>query len=110
MEVNQPELEERLSETTREIAELRRAITATRTHGVLYYLLLVAIVFIGFSVGYATHNLIGAAIILLGLTVVAWREVTGYKAKKSALERVLNEKIAERRTIEARKKEFEIEQ
>ena len=110
MGVNRSELDERLNETTREIAELRRAITATRTHGVLYYLLLVAIVFIGFSVGYATHNLIGAAIILLGLTVVAWREVTGYKAKKSALEHVLNEKIAERRTIEARKKEFEIEQ
>ncbi len=110
MQKDRAGLEEKLSETSREIAELRRAISATRTHGVLYYLLLVAIVFVGFSIGYATHSLVGAAIILVGLTVVAWREVTGYKARKTVLEHVLNEKISEKRTIEERQKEFEIEQ
>lgn len=102
-------LDRKLSETTSEIEELRQSISTTRTHGVLYYLLLVALFFIGFSVGYATHNLVGAAIIVVGLTLVAWREVTGYKARKTVLEHVLNEKLSEKRAIEERQKEFEIE-
>jgi hypothetical protein len=41
---------DRLYELDREIDELRRSISATRTHGIFYYLLLVAIVFIGFAI------------------------------------------------------------
>jgi hypothetical protein len=99
----------RLTEIEREVDELRRSINATRTHGILYYLLLVAIIFIGFVIGYATHNLVGAGIILIGLAIVAWREVTGFKARTAVLSHVLGEKLAERRQLEERQKEFEIE-
>jgi hypothetical protein len=85
------------SDLDREVAELRRSISATRTHGILYYLLLVVIIFVGFAIGYATHSLVGAAIIILGLTLVAWREVTGFKARTAALSHVLSEKLAEQR-------------
>jgi hypothetical protein len=56
----------RTDEIDREVDELRRSISATRTHGILYYLLLVTIIFTGFVIGYATHSLVGAAIILVG--------------------------------------------
>ena len=94
-------------EVDREVAELRRSINARRTHGILYYLLLVAIFFIGFAMGYATHSLVGAAIILIGLAIVAWREVTGFKARTAVLNQLLGEKLAERRQYEERTKEFE---
>src|SRR5260370_2527072 len=80
-----------IGEIAREIDELRRSINATRTHGILYYTLLVAIIFVGFAMGYATHSLVGAGIILLGLAVVAWREVTGYRARTGVLAHVLGE-------------------
>ena len=99
----------RLAEIEREVDDLRRSINATRTHGILYYLLLVAIIFIGFAIGYATHSLVGAGIILIGLAIVAWREVTGFKARTAVLSHVLGEKLAERRQLEERQKEFEIE-
>ena len=99
----------RLAEIEREVAELRRSINATRTHGILYYLLLVAIIFLGFVIGYATHNIVGAGIILIGLAIVAWREVTGFKARTAVLSHVLGEKLAEQRQLEERQKEFEIE-
>lgn len=98
-----------LDEVDREIDELRRSIIATRTHGILYYLLLVMIIFLGFAIGYATHSLVGAGIILIGLALVAWREVTGFKARTGVLTHLLAEKLAERRQLEARQKEFEIE-
>jgi hypothetical protein len=98
-----------LEELDREVDELRRSISATRTHGILYYLLLVAIIFCGFAIGYATHSLVGAGIILIGLALVAWREVTGFKARTAVLTQLLGEKLAERRQIEERQKEFEIE-
>ena len=60
----------RRDELEREVAELRRSINATRTHGIFYYFLLVAIFFVGFAVGYATHRLVGAVIILIGLAIV----------------------------------------
>ena len=91
----------------REVEELRRSINARRTHGILYYLLLVAIFFVGFAMGYATHSLVGAAIILIGLAIVAWREVTGFKARTAVLNQLLGEKLAERRQYEERSKEFE---
>src|SRR5215470_2624497 len=102
-------LARRRDEIDREVDELRRSISSTRTHGILYYLLLVAIIFVGFAVGYATHSLVGAAIILVGLAVVAWREITGYRQRTSVLAQVLREKLAERREIEARQREFDLE-
>jgi len=100
----------RLDEIDREVDELRRSINSTRTHGILYYLLLVTIIFIGFAIGYATHSLVGAGIILIGLAIVAWREVTGFRARTAVITHVLGEKLAERRQLEERQKEFEIEQ
>ena len=91
----------------REVEELRRSINARRTHGILYYLLLVAIILIGFAIGYATHSLVGAAIILIGLALVAWREVTGFKARTAALNHLLGEKLAERHQFEERSRESE---
>ncbi len=99
----------RLAEIEREVDELRRSINSTRTHGILYYLLLVAIIFVGFAIGYATHSLVGAGIILIGLAIVAWREVTGFKARTAVISHVLGEKLAERRQLEERQKEFGIE-
>ena len=96
-------------EIDREVDELRRSINARRTHGILYYLLLVAIFLIGFAIGYATHSLVGAAIILVGLALVAWREVTTYKARTAVLNQLLGEKLAERRQFEEKPREFETE-
>lgn len=99
----------RRDELDREVEELRRSINATRTHGIFYYVLLVTIFFVGFAVGYATHSLIGAAIILIGLAIVAWREVTGYRARTAVLNHLLGEKLSERRLVEERYKELGIE-
>lgn len=99
----------RREELEREVDELRRSINATRTHGILYYVLLVAIFFIGFVTGYATHSLVGAAIIVVGLAIVAWREVTGYRARTTVLNHLLAEKLKERRVADERHKELEIE-
>jgi hypothetical protein len=96
-------------EIDHEVEELRRSINARRTHGILYYVLLVAIFFIGFAIGYATHSLVGAAIILLGLALVAWREVTGFRARTAVLNQLLGEKLAERRQFEEKHRESETE-
>ncbi|MFY9607424.1 MAG: hypothetical protein WAU45_02270 [Blastocatellia bacterium] len=94
-------------ELDREIGELRRSINATRTHGILYYVLLVAIIFVGFAIGYATHSLVGAGIIVVGLALVAWREVANFKARTTVLNHLLNEKLAERLQGDDRQREFE---
>lgn len=99
----------RLDEVDREVDELRRSISATRTHGILYYVLLVTIIFVGFAIGHATHTVIGVVIILIGLALVAWREVTGFKARTAVLTHLMGEKLAERRQLEERQKEFETE-
>ena len=99
----------RRDELDREVDGLRRSLNATRTHGIFYYVLLVAIFFVGFAVGYATHSLVGAAIILIGLAIVAWREVTGYRARTAVLNHLLSEKQAEWRLADERHKELEIE-
>ncbi|HLG14873.1 MAG TPA: hypothetical protein VJH03_10290 [Blastocatellia bacterium] len=104
------ELGGRLSEIDCEVAELRRSLSATRTHGILYYFLLVAIILIGFAIGYATHSLVGAGIILVGLAIVAWREVISFRARTAIITQMLGEKLSERRQIEERQKEFDIEQ
>jgi len=96
-------------ELDNEVERLRRSINARRTHGILYYLLLVTIFFVGFAIGYATHSLVGAAIILIGLALVAWREVTGFKARTAILNQLLGEKLAERKQNDDRSREFEIE-
>lgn len=103
-------LARRRDEIDREVDELRRSINATRTHGLLYYLLLVMIIFIGFAVGHATHTIVGAGIILIGLALVAWREVANYKARTAVLNHLLGEKLAEQRQVEERQKELGIEQ
>lgn len=94
-------------ELDREVDELRRSINATRTHGILYYVLLVAIIFVGFAIGYATHSLVGAGIIIIGLALVAWREVSSFKARTTVLNHLLAEKLAERRQADERQREFE---
>jgi hypothetical protein len=99
----------RREEIDHEVDELRRSLKATRTHGILYYLLLVAIIFAGFAIGYATHSLVGAVIIIIGLALVAWREVISFRARTAVLNHLLGEKLAERRQFEERQKEFEIE-
>ena len=99
----------RKEEVDREVEEIRRSITATRNHGIFYYLLLVTIMFIGFAIGYATHSLVGAAIILIGLALVAWREVTGFKARKEVMGHVLSQKLAEQKLLEKREKELDSE-
>ena len=96
-------------EIDHEVEELRRSINARRTHGILYYVFLVAIFLLGFFVGYATHSLVGAAIILVGLALVAWREVTGFRARTAVLNQLLGEKLAERRQYDERSKELETE-
>ena len=96
---SQPGRTGKLAEIDHEIDELRRSISDTRTHGILYYALLVAIIFVGFAIGYATHSLVGGAIILVGLAVVAWREVTGYRARTTVLAHLLEEKLADRRGL-----------
>src|SRR5215510_693153 len=97
-----PAADTRRREVDHEVEELRRSINARRTHGILYYLLLVAIFLVGFAMGYATHSLVGAAIILIGLAIVAWREVTGFKARTAVLNQLLGEKLAERRQYDER--------
>ena len=97
----------RREEIDQEVDELRRSINSTRTHGIIYYLLLVGLFFVGFAIGYATHSLVGAGIILLGLALLAWREVTGFKARTAVLNHLLGEKLAERRQFDERQKEFE---
>ncbi len=99
----------RLEEIDHEVDELRQSINSTRTHGIFYYLLLVTIIFIGFAIGHATHTIVGAVIILIGLALVAWREVTGFRARTAVIKHLLSEKLAERRQLEERQKEFEIE-
>ena len=103
------DMSSRRDEIAREVDELRRSINATRTHGILYYLLLVAIIFVGFVIGYATHSLVGAGIILIGLALVAWREVEGFKARTAVLNHLLAEKLAEQKQLDERQKEFGIE-
>ena len=97
-----------LDDIDNEVSELRKSFSASRTHGLLYYLLLVVLMFVGFAIGYATHNLVGAAIIIIGLAIVAWREVAHFKARAKILSHVLAEKQAEQRQLEEIHKEFEI--
>ncbi len=92
----------RLEEVSEEIRELERSIGATRTHGFLYYGLLVVIIFVGFAIGYATHTLYGAVFILAGLALVAYREVGHYRERVAAIDALIVEKRHERQALEQR--------
>jgi hypothetical protein len=109
-EVETSETDRKSDELDREIVELRDSIKSTRTHGILYYLLLVTIFLVGFALGYATDVLVGAGIIIAGLALVAWREFTSFRARTAVLTHVLGEKLSEKRRAEERLKEFEAEQ
>jgi hypothetical protein len=99
----------RLHEVDLEIREIRDSIKATKTHGIVYYAVIVAIFFVGFAIGYATHSLVGGAIILIGLAVIAWREISAFRARTAVLRELLREKLGERRKIEEEQEELEIE-
>jgi hypothetical protein len=92
----------RLGEVEEEIRELEQSIDATRTHGILYYSLLVVIIFVGFAIGYATHLLYGVVFTAAGLALVACREVGHYRERVAAIEALIEEKRRERQEIEAR--------
>lgn len=92
----------RLGEVEEEIRELEQSIDATRTHGILYYSLLVVIIFVGFAIGYATHTLIGVVFAAAGLALVAYREVGHYRERVAAIDTLIEEKRRERQEIEAR--------
>ena len=97
-----PDTQRRLDEVSEEIRELERSIGATRTHGFLYYGLLVVIIFVGFAIGYATHTLYGAIFTLAGLALVAYREVGHYRERVAAIDALIIEKRNERETLEQR--------
>lgn len=94
--------ERRLAEVEEEIRELERSIDATRTHGILYYGLLVVIIFVGFAIGYATHTLYGVVITVVGLALVAYREMGHYRDRVAAIEALIAEKRSEKETLAAR--------
>jgi uncharacterized membrane protein (Fun14 family) len=92
----------RLGELTEEIRELEESIDATRTHGILYYSLLVVIIFVGFAIGYATHTLYGVVVTVAGLALVAYREVVHYRERVAAIDVLIVEKRQERDLLEER--------
>ena len=100
MEHNEPH--HKIEEVAQEIRELEESIDATRTHGILYYSLLVVIIFVGFAIGYATHTLIGVVFTAAGLALVAYREVGHYRERVAAIDTLIEEKRREKQEIEAR--------
>jgi hypothetical protein len=92
----------RLGEVNEEIRELEESIDATRTHGILYYALLVVIIFVGFAIGYATHTLFGVVLAAAALALVAYREVGHYRERVAAIDTLIVEKQEEKETLEAR--------
>lgn len=100
--MRETKLHDRVGEVAEEIRELERSIDATRTHGFLYYGLLVVIIFVGFAIGYATHTLYGAVFIVAGLALVAYREVGHYRERVAAIEAMIVEKRHEKEALEER--------
>lgn len=96
------EIQRRLDEVNDEIRELEESIGATRTHGFLYYGLLVVIIFLGFALGYATRTLYGVIFILAGLALVAYREMGHYRDRVAAIDTLIHEKRHEKQAIEQR--------
>jgi hypothetical protein len=92
----------RHDEVAEEIRELEASVGTTRTHGILYYGLLVVIIFVGFAIGYATHTLYGVLLAAAGLALVAYREVQHYRERVAAIELLAMEKRQELEALEAR--------
>ena len=100
MVTNGTEPRQRLVDVVEEIRELERSIEATRTHGILYYSLLVVIIFVGFAIGYATHTLYGVVLTVAGLALVAYREMGHYRERVAAIDALIDEKRLEQRSLE----------
>lgn len=96
------ELKTRMSAVDEELRELQLSIDTTRTHGLVYYSLLVVILFVGFAIGYATHTLFGVVLTAAGLALVAWRELGHYRERVAAIDSLINEKRSERNAMDER--------
>lgn len=96
------ELRTRMSAVDEELRELQLSIDTTRTHGLVYYSLLVVILFVGFAIGYATHTLFGVVLTAAGLALVAWRELGHYRERVAAIDSLIDEKRSERKSIDER--------
>jgi hypothetical protein len=94
--------QQRCDEVREELRELRASIGTTRTHGILYYSLLVVIIFVGFAIGYATHTVFGVVFAAAGLALVAYRELQHYRERVTAIEALIAEKEQERTALEQR--------
>ncbi|MBK6313721.1 MAG: hypothetical protein IPF53_05220 [Blastocatellia bacterium] len=94
------DLKSRISAVEEELRELQLSIDTTRTHGLVYYSLLVVILFVGFAIGYATHTLFGVVLTAAGLALVAWREVGHYRERVAAIDAMIVEKRQERQSID----------
>ncbi len=94
------DLKSRISAVEEELRELQLSIDTTRTHGLVYYSLLVVILFVGFAIGYATHTLFGVVLTAAGLALVAWREVGHYRERVAAIDAMIVEKRRERQSID----------
>ncbi len=96
------DLKTRMSAVDEELRELQLSIDTTRTHGLVYYSLLVVILFVGFAIGYATHTLFGVVLTAAGLALVAWREIGHYRERVAAIDSLIDEKRSERNAIDER--------
>ena len=96
------ELKTRMSAVDEELRELQLSIDTTRTHGLVYYSLLVVILFVGFAIGYATHTLFGVVLTAAGLALVAWRELGHYRERVAAIDSLIDEKRSERKAMDER--------
>lgn len=101
------DLRTRRSAIDEELRELELSIDTTRTHGLVYYSVLVVIVFVGFAIGYATHTLFGVVLTAAGLALVAWREVLHYRERVAAIDSMIGEKRRERQALAHRMTESE---
>lgn len=95
-------LKARMAEVDEELRELQFSIDTTRTHGLVYYSLLVVILFVGFAIGYATHTLFGVVLTAAGLALVAWREMGHYRERVAAMTSLIDEKRRERQLLNER--------
>jgi Flp pilus assembly protein TadB len=88
-------IEKRVDDLSQEMRFLRNTL-AKYSHGRPYgYFLLVAVILTGYVAGYATHFLAGAAIIIIGVGVVAWYEYWRIHMKRAKLMALLKEKYSE---------------
>jgi hypothetical protein len=101
MATHPTESKQRLADVVEEIRELERSVDATRTHGILYYGLLVVIIFVGFAIGYATHTLYGVVLTVAGLALIAYREMGHYRERVAAIDALIEEKRREQEALEA---------